>query len=170
MEILIVKRKIMSEIKDRTKARGEVTITHRDKHGNIKTRETTNLVVTVGLEHIADQMSGKTQAVMAYMEVGTDGTDAVPGDTALKAPIVGARKELVLPDGSKDQGTGVNANQVIYVMTFTSSDPLGDIAEAGIFNASTGGVMLCRTANFGIKSKTAGDSLTFTWKIIFSAV
>ena len=153
----------MSSKVDNIKARGDVTITLRDKDGHIKTRETHNLVVKTGLYHLADLLAGQTQANMSHMAIGTGTTAQTADDTALETEL--SRLTFV----SKDQGTGADANKVTYVCTWASGVGDGDITEAGIFNAASGGVMLCRAADFGVKTKGAGDSLTFTWKIILNA-
>jgi len=152
----------MNGIKENVRAKGEVIITLRGANGRIKTRTTHNLVVNTGLYHIADQMADQSQAAMSHMAIGTGVTTQDPADTALLTEI------SRLPFLSKDQGSGADAKQVTYITTWASGVGTGEISEAGIFNAASGGVMLCRAADFGIKSKGAGDSLTFTWKIIFN--
>jgi len=152
----------MKAYKDNVSARGEVTITLKGADGRIKTRETHNLVVTTGLQHIADQMADQSQAAMSHMAIGTGTTTQDAADVALETEL------SRLPFLSKDQGSGTDANKVIFVTTWASGVGDGEITEAAIFNAASGGVMLCRAADFGVKSKGPGDSLTFTWKIIFN--
>jgi hypothetical protein len=43
----------------------------------------------------------------------------------------------------------------------------GAISEAGIFNASSGGTMLCRTV-FPVVNKQASDTIAITWTITIS--
>jgi len=147
-------------MKENLSITGMVAITLRDKDGHIKERETINLVLTVVKQHVADLLSGQHQAAMSHMAIGTGTTGQDLTDTQLEIEI--SRKAFV----SKDQGAGGNANQVIYVCDWPSGDPAGtsEVTEAGIFNAASGGVMLCRTT-FGAKTKGPADSLTLTWTL-----
>ena len=43
----------------------------------------------------------------------------------------------------------------------------GALTEAGIFNASSSGTMLCRT-EFSVVNKGASDSMTITWTVTVS--
>lgn len=150
---------MMNGIKDKTIAKGQLTVCLRGPDGKIKDRETfKNLVVTPGRQHIADQLSGQLQAAMSHMATGTGSTAQVVGDTALETEL--SRKAFT----SKSQGTGADANKVIYITEWAAGEGTGLITEAGIFNASSGGTMLCRTT-FGVKDKGSGDSLTLTWTI-----
>lgn len=144
-------------------ATGKVSACLRGPDGKIKDRwEQDNLVVTTGRQHIANQLSGLTQAAMSHMAIGTGTTAQVVGDTALETQL-GLRKTF----DSKTQGSGADANKVIYITEWTPGEGTGAITEAGIFNASTGGTMLCRTT-FPVKNKGGGDSLTLTWTITIS--
>ena len=62
----------------------------------------------------------------------------------------------------------VAANAVAYVSSFEAGDATGAVTEAGIFNASTSGTMLCRT-KFNVVNKAADDTMTVTWTITLSA-
>ena len=65
-------------------------------------------------------------------------------------------------------GTGTDANKVTYVADWAAGDGTGAITEAGIFNSASAGDMLCRSV-FAVKNKAAGDTLTLTWILTFSA-
>ncbi len=138
---------------------GLVTITLKDENGKIKERTVKNTVVTVGKNHVADQLSGQLEASMSHMAIGTGATPVALTDTTLGAEIV-PRKTFT----SKEQGTGADANKVIFVCSWPSGEGDGAITEAGIFNASSSGSMLCRTT-FPVKNKGAGDSLAITWTL-----
>jgi hypothetical protein len=148
-------------MKERIHAKGQVWITLRGQDGKIKERTVENLVVTVGRRHIADQLSGQLEAAMSHMATGSGTTAQVIGDTALETEI--NRKVFT----SKTQGAGADANKVIYITEWAPGEGTGAITEAGIFNASTAGIMLSRTT-FAVKNKGAGDSLTLTWTITIS--
>ena len=145
---------------DGLKFAGRLNIVLTDKDGNIKeTREETNLVVDAGLEFICDRMEGTTQAVMSHMAVGSDNTAPAAGDTDLGS-ILGSREAI-------DSTTATN-NTIVYVCGFEAGDGTGAITEAGIFNAATGGTMLCRTT-FAVVNKAADDTMTITWTITLTA-
>lgn len=149
-------------MKENIIAVGKVSACLRGPDGKIKDRWVEdNLVVTSGRGHIADQISGQAQAAMSHMAIGSGTTAQVIGNTALESEI--NRKIF----DSKTQGAGADANKVIYVTEWTPGEGTGAITEAGIFNASTAGTMLCRTT-FAVKNKEAGDSLTLTWTITIS--
>lgn len=121
-----------------------------------------NLVVTVGKNHVADQLSDKGEAVMGYMAIGTGTNAAAAGDTALQTEL--DRNALT----SKTQGAGADANKVTYIGDWPPGDGTGAITEAGIFNSPSAGVMLSRSV-FAVKNKGASDSLTITWVLTISA-
>jgi len=143
---------------ERTKATGKVNIVVRDKNGKVKEDFTVpNLVVNTGLAFIASRMEGVDDAIMSHMAVGTDTTAAAGGDTAL-----GTELARVVLDG----GTANGANMV-YTAEFEAGTGTGSLTEAGIFNASSGGTMLCRTV-FAVINKGAADTMTVTWTITIS--
>jgi hypothetical protein len=98
-------------------------------------------------------------AAMSYMAVGTGATAAAAGDTALGAEISASRTTLSTATSS--------ANVVTYATTFGAGVGTGAITEAGIFNASSAGTMLCRTV-FSVVNKGASDSMTITWTVTVS--
>lgn len=144
--------------------KGRLSIVLRDKNGNIKEeREIDNLVVNAGLAFIASRMVGTAQAVMSHMALGSGATAVAASQTDLVA-LLGAREIL---DSSTISGT--NNEKIVYVSSFEAGDATGAVTEAGIFNAATGGTMLCRTT-FAVVNKAADDSMTVTWTITLSAV
>jgi len=148
--------------KETLKLSGKLQIVHRDKDGNIKqTREHDNLIVNAGLDFITSRMLGASKAVMSHMALGSDGTAAAAGQTDLGTTL-GSRKAL----GGAVQ-SGSNNEQIVFTTTFAAGEATGAVAEAGIFNAATGGDMLCRTA-FPVVNKAAGDTIAITWTITFS--
>ncbi len=56
---------------------------------------------------------------------------------------------------------------VTYVCAFSAGEGTGALTEAGIFNASSSGTMLCRT-EFNVVNKGASDSMTITWTVTVS--
>ena len=144
---------------DGLKLRGDVALVLRDKDGNVKDeRVIENLIVDTGLNFICDRMKDDETA-MTHMALGSGSTAAAAGDTTLGSQL-GSREAL-------DSSTVTN-NQIVYVASFEAGDATGAVTEAGIFNASTGGTMLCRTV-FSVVNKAADDTLTVNWTITLTA-
>ena len=147
-------------MEDNLKLKGDVFITVKDKDGNVKEkRHEENLVVSSGLNFICDRMEGTSEAVMSHMGLGSGTTAAAAGDTDL-GTLVGSREAL--------DSTTVSSNTITYVASFEAGDATGTITEAGIFNASTAGTMLCRVV-FPAIGKQADDTMSVTWVITLTA-
>ncbi len=151
-------------INENLKLSGQLNIVLKDKDGNVKdSREVKNLVVNTGIAYIASRMVGTSKSVMSHMALGSGTTAAAAGQTDLVS-ILGSREAL---DSTTISGT--NDEKVVYVSSFEAGDATGAVTEAGIFNASTAGDMLCRTV-FSVVNKAADDTMTVTWTITLSAV
>ena len=140
-------------INDGLKMKGRLTISINDE----VVQEIDNLVVTTGKEYVASRIKDTTATAMSHMAIGTGTTAAAAGDTALISES--ARTALT--------STTVSTNTVVYVDTFGAGTGTGAITEAGVFNASSSGTMLCRTV-FSVVNKGADDSMTITWTITVS--
>lgn len=148
---------------EQLKAAGKLSIVLKDEKGAVKeTREIKNLVVNTGLGHITSRLLGTSSSVMSHMALGSGTTAAAAGDTALGSQL-GSRKAL-----TSSTQSGSNNESIVYVATFVAGEGTGAVTEAGIFNASTSGTMLCRTV-FSVVNKAAGDTLQVTWTVTFSA-
>lgn len=147
-------------VNDSIKAKGTLQLTLIDENGNIKQQDEHNLVVSAGLAYIASRMKDATAGVMTHMGVGTGTTAAAAANTALETAL-GARVAL---DSTTIVTTNVANDSVQYVATYGAGVSTGAITEAGIFNALTGGTMLCRTV-FSVINKGALDTLVITWKV-----
>jgi hypothetical protein len=144
---------------DELKVTGSVNVVIHDESGKQKENFTIpNLVVNTGLAFIASRMKDTTETAMTHMAVGTDTTATAAGNTALGTQL-GSRVSLT--------STTVTNNQIAYVATFGAGVGTGALTEAGIFNASTSGTMLCRTV-FAVINKGANDTMTITWTITIS--
>ena len=142
---------------DSIKMKGRLNIVLTGPDGKVKEQhEVDNLVVTVGKNFIASRMKDATATAMSHMEVGTGTTAAAVGDTALGAAVASSRVALT--------STTVTTNSVAYVATFPAGTGTGALTEAGIFNASSSGTMLCRTV-FSVINKGAADTLGITWTV-----
>ena len=147
------------------KATGKVKIVVHDENGVVKEeRNIDNLVVSVGKAYITSRMIGTSSNVMSHMEVGTDNTAAAAGNTTLGSAVASSRTALT----SSTQTTSSTTNDSVqYVCTFPAGTGTGALVEAGIFNASSAGTLLCRTV-FSVVNKGASDAMTITWTVTLS--
>ena len=116
-----------------------------------------NLVVTAGKGYVASRMKDTSATAMSHMAIGTGSTAAAAGNTALGNQA--ARVSLT--------STTVSGADIVYVATFPAGTGTAAITEAGIFNASSSGTLLCRTV-FSVVNKVASDSMTITWTVTVS--
>ena len=120
-------------------------------------QEVDNLVVTAGKGYVASRIKDSTATAMSHMEIGSGSTAAAASDTALGSAL--GRVSLT--------STSVSSAVVTYVATFGAGTGTGAVTEAGLFNASSGGTMLCRTV-FSVVNKGSADSMTITWTVTVS--
>ena len=139
-------------LNDGLKLTGKLSIAINDK----VVQEVPNLVVTAGKNYVADRIKNNS-TVMSHMAIGTGTAAAAAGNTALGSES--ARTALT--------SSTVTDNEIVYVDTFAAGTGTGAITEAGIFNASSGGTMLCRTV-FDVVNKGASDAMTITWTVTVS--
>lgn len=102
---------------------------------------------------------------MTVMALGTGNT--LPSDVTTTTLVteIGTRQPVTTTRFT----TAVTNDTIQYVATFGAGISTGAVNEAGIFNAATGGLMLCRTVfgggSGGVINKQALDTLTVTWRI-----
>ena len=117
-------------------------------------RKGKNMVVTAGLNHIADQLSSVPgEGAMSHMAVGSGSTATSAATTTMEGQI-SDRHAL---DSRTDSGAVVS-----YVATFAAGHGTGALTEAGIFNAATVGTLLCRLT-YSVINKGTDDQLVVTW-------
>ena len=135
--------------------KGELKLTLTRPDGHVKHEVIVpNLVVTTGKNFIASRMKDATATAMTHMAIGTGSTAAAAGNTTLGSEA--GRVALT--------STTVSTNNVAYVATFPAGTGTGAITEAGLFNASSSGTLLCRTV-FNVINKAAADTLGITWTV-----
>jgi len=140
------------------KVTGDVSIQLFDKDGKVKDeRKIKNLVVATGKTFIASRMVGTGSNTMSHMAIGSSNTAATSADTALGTEL--GRVAL----GS----SGSSGAVVTYVASFPAGTGTGAVVEAGLFNATPAGTMLCRTV-FSVVNKGADDAMSITWTITVS--
>lgn len=150
----------MSNIIENLKIQGDLNIKVFDASMSlVEDRDEKNKVVDAGLTFILSRMAGTTKGAMSHMGLGTGNTAAAAGQTDLVA-LAGSRVAL--------DSTTPSTTTITYVATFGPGAATGAITEAGIFNGSTGGDMLCRTV-FPVVNKQSGDTIVITWTITLTA-
>jgi hypothetical protein len=150
----------LQKVTEELKATGLVKIVQTNAAGQIvKEFQVPNLVVTAGKNHIAAKIAATTNspAAMTHMAIGTGTSTPGASDTAL-----GTQTGRVSLSGSV-----VSTNTITYTATFPAGTGDGAITEAGVFNASSGGTMLCRTT-FPVVNKASGDTIAVTWVVTVS--
>ena len=148
----------MSNVNEQLKMTGHLKI---ELNGEL-VRDLDNLVVTAGKTFVASSMlktTSNSPAAMTHMGDGTSPQDPAAGDTALISQV-GSRKAFTTTAAS-------SAAVVTYICAFAAGEGTGALTEAGIFNASSSGTMLCRT-EFSVVNKGASDSMTITWTVTVS--
>jgi|TARA_R110000850_G_scaffold177698_1_gene303485 hypothetical protein len=120
-------------------------------------QEVPNLVVNTGKGYVASRMKDTSLGAMSHMAIGTNTGAAAAGNTALGAEN----------DRNSLTSTVVSGGTVTYVATFGAGEGTGAVTEAGLFNASSGGTLLCRTV-FAVVNKGSQDSMTITWSVTVS--
>lgn len=145
----------MDNLNEHFKIIGDVELTLTGPDGQIKDhQEVKNLVVSTGKYWIASRMYNATDATMSHMAIGTSTVTPTVGNTTLLTEVARVSMSSIVK----------STNQVTYSAVFPSGTGTGNITEAGIFNASSLGTILCRTV-FTAVNKDSLDSLTINWTV-----
>jgi hypothetical protein len=139
------------------KLHGKIRVTVRDAKTArvLQVVETVNLVVTAGKELVAALLNEENIAIPNFCAVGSGTTAPADTDTALEAEI--GRLEVTQRSRS--------GNQLVYSTFFSASDANGDWNECGLFNAGSGGTMLCRALFSATIAKDSTKTVTVDWVI-----
>jgi len=136
---------------------GSVVLQHRNAGGTLLAEITaTNMVVTAGKVLIADRMlATPSKAAVGYLAVGKSDTATAVTQTALSNETARTANAFT---------AAAAAGVLTYTATLPAGVGTGKIREVGLFNASSGGDMLCRTT-FAVIQKAQTDTLSITWSI-----
>lgn len=146
----------MNSYNEALSVKGDVLIIKTDELGQSEKYEFKNLVVSVGKTYIASRMASNTAVVMSHMAVGNGAVAAAVSDTTLGTEL--GRVTLAVGGGSP------SSNTINYSANIGAGVGTGAITEAGVFNDSSAGTMLCRTV-FPVVNKLSGDSLAISWTV-----
>lgn len=149
---------------DSTRPRGIFYAVVRNKKGAIKeVLISKNLVTNAGFAGIASRINGSgAEAAATYLAVGTGTTAAAAGNTALETEITDSGLQRVNATASRTTTTQTNDTATL-VNTFSVTGTKA-VTEAGVLNASSGGVLFARSV-FTAVNVVNGDSLQLTYKI-----
>ena len=143
----------MENISGNFSVMGDVEITLTNGNTLKEKRVVKNLVVATGKNFIVGKILDTESSKMTHIAIGTGATPQIGADTTLHTEVA----RLVLAE------TSLN-NYITYTTTFPAGTGIGAITEAGIFNASSDGIMLCRTT-FPAVNKDVLDTLAITWTL-----
>lgn len=116
----------------------------------------------VGKAYVTDLLNGGTPAQMEYIGWGAGTTTAAESQTALVTPSAEARAT-----GTTTRVTTSQTNDTYQVVATLTSESTQNIAEAGLFNATTAGTMLIRADHAPIPLED-GDSIQYTFQLVVS--
>jgi hypothetical protein len=123
-----------------------------------------NIITNVGLAAMIRLIfSGLTETKFGYLAIGTGTTTESASDTALQNEI--KRKTATITQTT----TSITGDTALCEATFSSADTLSgshNVAEAGIFNASSGGILLARKTFSAVPINwDAGDQITIKYYV-----
>lgn len=143
--------------KENFSVHGAVTLVLQRKDGACIAYRHNNMVLDGGIDFLCNAFgAGSTRPnAMSHIAVGTGTTAVAAGDTELAT-------ELLRKAASYSHSTGTT--KLMVQTTFNAGEATGAITEAGICNASSGGIFFDRVT-FPVINKGASDVLTVTFEI-----
>lgn len=112
---------------------------------------------------LADRMAGGSDGLITHGHAGS-GSGQSGTDDNLATYFDEARTAL----DSKTQGSGSNANDVVYTFTLGAGVCTGNIEEIGLFASGTQATGDMHFYDDSIsKTKAAGDTLIVTWTVTY---
>lgn len=143
--------------KENFSVHGAVTLVLQRKDGACIASRHNNMVLNSGIDFLCNAFgagAGRPSA-MSHIAVGTGTTAVAVGDTELVS-------ELLRKAASYSHSAGTT--KLMVQTTFNAGEATGAITEAGICNASSGGIFFDRVT-FPVINKGASDVLTVTFEI-----
>lgn len=115
-----------------------------------------NLVVAGGRELAAARMKDGSLSAITHIAVGSGSLPPQLTDTTLQTELL-----------RKAAASSLNQQTVLYAITLNPGDLVGEISEAGLFNAASGGIMVSRVY-YRPRILLPTSSLTIVWALTFS--
>jgi len=133
-------------MRDSLKATGRLQIVVRRRDGTVKDRRVVeNTVTTAGKNAVCALVVGVRTVPFQYVAIGT----GTPTETALGNEVARVKAQ-------------VSAPSYAYWYAEIQATASWDVTEAGIFDSSSGGTMLCY-ASFSALHVEPGDTVQVTW-------
>lgn len=107
-----------------------------------------------------------SETAFTYLELGTGTTAFAASQTALVTAITDSG--LARAAATVSQETTTQTDDTLQLTHQWTASGSKTVAEAGIFNGSSGGTMLARTKLSAARALTSGDTYTYTYQIIFA--
>jgi len=156
-ERIMTEMRMNSQLRDTLRPHGTVMVWMNDEIEPYSVNH--NLVVNAGHILIASQFQETTRPdLITHVGLGTGASDFTDATQTTLGTEVGTRVSATI--------TRSNA-EVTLAATFAAGNATGNIQEAGCFTASTSGTMYARTQVAPARNKTALDSLTISWVLVF---
>ena len=149
-------------LREGPKLRGEIELVVYDRFGRVVDRRVVKNVITdVGKAQVAGLINGVVTTPFKYIAIGTSGNTFSASDTALHNETHREQADTI-----DRVTTSVTNDTARLVKTFSGYTGSEGINESGVFDATSGGNMLC-AQSFAVVNVDwdAGDSLQITWKI-----
>ena len=146
---------------------GRINFVHKRQAEIVDVRDIKNLITSAGKAQMAGLALSDVNVGSAFdfIAIGIGSTVIAVGDTALSSEITTNGGARAAATGTRVQ-TSVGSDTAQLALTYTFAGAFA-VVESGIFNASTGGIMLARQG-FAALNVVSGDTLTVTWKVQFS--
>lgn len=152
---------------DKLKIKGIVELTIRDKNGKVRDHSVIENATMNAALAVFSGLIGATgaQTAFTYLGLGTSNTAVAASQTTLGAEI--STLGLQRASATVSRTTTNQTNDTLQLTkTFTATGSIS-VEEVGYFNAASSGVMGGRALTT-TKSLVNGETLTVTYKIIFS--
>jgi hypothetical protein len=105
-----------------------------------------------------------SETAFTYLELGTGTTAFAASQTALVTAITDSG--LARASATASQETTTQTDDTSRLTKQWTASGSKTVAEAGMFNASSGGTMFARTKLGTARALTSGDTYTYTYDII----
>jgi len=150
------------KLKGQLKVRGYFRIRHLRGDKVLSEEVIDNTVTTAGKAEVAGLINEATSGGFKWIAVGSSSTSASSGDTTLATEITAAG--MARASATCTRVTTDDSNDTAQLVKTFTATTTQTVQEAGIFDSSSGGVMLARQT-FTAKNMEASDTLAVTYKI-----